>query len=93
MGRGSESKTCRGGHRLLNIVFKALPRKRYAAPYPDDRCRFASYLGHSRSDYLAHYRSYCALADPEKRLEPRISAGLCTPHIFSPQIRSRAPSN
>jgi len=52
-------------------------------------CRFANYLAHSCSDYLAHYRSYCTLADPEERLKPRIAAVICMPQTFSPPLRSR----
>jgi hypothetical protein len=52
-------------------------------------CRFANYLAHSCSDYLAHYRSWCALADPRKRRKPRNLIRDVSFHAFPLPIRSR----
>ena len=56
-------------------------------------CRFANYLAHSCSDYLAHYRSYCTLADPEERLKPRISQESVGHRHFRPRFGAVAPNN
>jgi hypothetical protein len=45
-------------------------------------CRFANYLAHCCSDYLAHHRSWPSLPDPE-----RVSDGRNVPDLHGDENR------
>jgi hypothetical protein len=49
-----------------------------------DICRFANYLAQIFSDYLAHYRSWRALAAPEKVSDGRNVPG---PQLLTPDLK------
>jgi len=52
-------------------------------------CRFANYLAHCCSDYLAHYRSWRAFADPEKPFQ----GGNMPAYTFSPDLQVVMPNS